>query len=374
MTLPIDDFIGKRNSAKDQGDIQAAHDTLMRLGAKCSMTNTYHATIASDYLIESYTATRPGDPYRLFAFGEIVKNGKRRVITPEYAARFKVPHFKPPIKLGSHDDVTPAGGHIVGLEVRADGLWAVPEINDNGAKAIGEGHYRYHSPEVIWDDGGIELPDGKFLGGPLIVGDALLHTPHLGENSALYAVAEKEPSMTTDMVSVPLSWFDKLMGRGNTPAEPAPVTPEAQAAPAVDVEKFNALQAQAEQYKAEIENMKAQAARAERVDKFTAAVKATKAEITGLPELLADLSDEKAELILTRFRALSAQIDESALTAERGRTGAEVVHTPAQALDAVVNAKMQELKITYGAALDVVKAQNPELVRAYEMTGAGKGK
>jgi hypothetical protein len=107
------------------------------------------------YLIDDYVATKTGTGYRLFPFGVIYKNGKRREITPEFASQFKLPHFKPPIKLGSHDDPTPAGGHIVALEVRADGLYAIPEWNEKGEISNTDGAYRYHSPEVIWNDGAI---------------------------------------------------------------------------------------------------------------------------------------------------------------------------------------------------------------------------
>ena len=143
----------------------------------------------SDYLIDVFATVKPGVAYRLFPFGVIVKNGVKREITPEYARRFRLPHFKPPIKLGSHADTTPAGGFIVGLEVRDDGLYAIPEHTEQGAAVLADGSYRYHSPEVIWEGGGLENPaDGEEIAGPLIVGDALLHTPHLGEAAALYNV------------------------------------------------------------------------------------------------------------------------------------------------------------------------------------------
>ena len=81
------------------------------------------------FVNDKFVAVSPGEPYRLFPFGPIFKGGQRRDITPEFASKFKLPHFKPPIKLGSHDETTPAGGHIVGLEVRADGLYALTEMN-----------------------------------------------------------------------------------------------------------------------------------------------------------------------------------------------------------------------------------------------------
>ena len=113
------------------------------------------------YLLDNYVATKAGQAYRLFPFGKIVKNGKTREITPETASQFRLPHFKPAIKLGSHDDPTPAGGFIVALEVRDDGLYAIPEWNEVGDKAMQDGAYRYHSPEIIWGDGAIENPAGQ---------------------------------------------------------------------------------------------------------------------------------------------------------------------------------------------------------------------
>src|SRR5512139_4007279 len=158
------------------------------------------------YLIDNYVTTNQGPAYRLFPFGVIYKNGKRREITPEYAAQFKLPHFRPAVKLGSHEDTTPAGGFIVALEVRDDGLYAVPEWNEKGETAMQDGAYRYHSPEVLWDDGAIENPaDGSLITGPLILGDALLHMPHLGEATALYSIEPITEEQKMENVTVPAS-------------------------------------------------------------------------------------------------------------------------------------------------------------------------
>ena len=136
---------------------------------------------------EKYVHTEAGEPFRIFPFGEIFKDGEMREVTSEMASSFTLPHFKPPIKLGSHVDTTPAGGHIMALEVRDDGLYAVPEYTEKGNKSIKEGDYRYNSPEIIWADKAIEDPEtGDWIPGPMIVGVALLHEPHLGEATALY--------------------------------------------------------------------------------------------------------------------------------------------------------------------------------------------
>ena len=92
--------------------------------------------------ILEFVNTKPGDPIRLFPFGKLFKNGKLIEFTKELAARFRLPHFKPPIKLGSHNDDQAAGGHITGLEVRDDGLYAHVELTDKGGEALVAGDFR----------------------------------------------------------------------------------------------------------------------------------------------------------------------------------------------------------------------------------------
>jgi hypothetical protein len=368
MTSPTDQFAGKRHSSADQKDMQDLHDISVRQGAACMPANArYSASLAVDFLSgdEFKVSAKAGEPYLWMQYGPIWKDGKLHNVTPEYAQQFKLPPFKPPVKLGSHADDAPAGGHILKHELREDGIWVYPEYVPNGEKAVTEGHYKYHSPEVVWSGFMEDSHTGQKIEGPFIWGDALLHTPHLGESTALYSAKEQDMSET---VTVPVSWLDKFMGgwKKDAPLEQAasPIIPTP--APAVDVEKYNALQAEADKYKAEVENMKALAARSERVSKFSAEVAKTKAVPAGLPELLADLPDEKAELVLTQFRALSAQIEESKLTRNIGASGTETSASASDALHAVVTSTMAELKLnSYNDALEVVKTKTPELFSAY---------
>ena len=62
----------------------------------------------TEYAITELVTVRPGEPFRLLPFGRLVKGGRSWDITPEFARRFQLPHFKPPIKMGSHSDETPA--------------------------------------------------------------------------------------------------------------------------------------------------------------------------------------------------------------------------------------------------------------------------
>jgi hypothetical protein len=321
---------------------------------------------------DDYMALRPGDPFRLLPFGVLIKNGKRREITPEYAATFKLPHFKPPIKLGSHDDPTPAGGHILRLEVRADGLYAIPELNDKGAQAIADGAYRYQSPEVVWE-GELEDPTtGEPIKGPLIVGDALLHTPHLGEAAALYSI---EPftnggnTMPEDTINIPVTLWDKLKAAihiggaetivNNVAEPPAPVV-------IAETEEFKAAIAERDEFKAKYEAQQAESAKKARIDKYTAAVKETKAEQKA--ELLASMTDEQADWVVSQFKALSAQIAANdALTHAVGTENEnDLSADPEVSIDAQVKALAAEKKVNYGAALQMFAAAHPDLFQSKE--------
>lgn len=334
--------------------------------------------MSTEYVVTEFVTVAAGTPFRLLPFGTLVKNGRRREVTPELAARFQLPHFRPPIKLGSHADATPAGGHIVALEVRDDGLYAVPEFNSEGAAAMARGAYRYHSPEIVWD-GGLENPlTGVMQTGPLIVGDALLHTPHLGEAAALYAadISQGENRMTSENVTMPASLLDRLLsallGRQPDPAAPEPDTPPP--APAsepvalsavVAVDRFAALQAERDDLATQIAQMQAAAAAAARVDHFASELVGTSlAGDAELPALLAALPDAPATELTRRLKALAEQNRVAALTANVGHEGAAVTGDPTAQLDAAIRAKMTAEKVDYNTALVKVTAENPALITA----------
>ena len=331
-------------------------------GLFCSMDR-------SEYVITEFVTVAAGEPFRLLPFGRLVKNGKAREITADIAARFRLPHFRPPIKLGSHRDETPAGGHIVALEVREDGLYAVPEYNDEGAAALARGAYRYHSPEIVWE-GGLEDPQtGALQEGPLIIGDALLHTPHLGEAAALYTadITDGEMDMTTETVTVPVSWLDRLFGRNqDAPTPPAPQGEPPQAlTAAVDADRFAAIQAERDDLAARVARMEAEQQRAARVERFETELAETPlAEDAELPALLAGLPEETAADLLRRFKALAEQARVAALTADVGHEGQATTGDPVMALDAAVRSIMAKDGVDYNRALQRVTAEQPDLLKA----------
>jgi hypothetical protein len=319
----------------------------------------------STYLIDEYVATQPGEPYRLFPFGTIIKNGHKRDITPEYAASFKLPHFKPPIKRGSHEDTTPAGGHIVGLEVRIDGLYAIPEMNEQGAKALQEGAYRYHSPEVIWDDGGLENPQtGEIIPGPFIVGDALLHTPHLGEAAALYSIDPiKEKTMTDETVEIPKNFWEKFTAFFEQREPEVKIVPP---------EDYEAVKTERESFKAELDTLKAEKARVEtlaalkselRGERFCSAFAADEVADEAAA-MLAGMTDEQREWVKGKLAALAGQVEVSNLTEEKGSD--QPAPESAQELMGIeIKKAMDERKLSYQDAFRAVCLENPELANKY---------
>lgn len=322
--------------------------------------------------IDQYVRIEPGEPFRLFPFGTIVKGGDKREITPENAGSFVLPHFKPPIKRGSHDEDAPALGFISGLDVRADGIYAIPEYTEAGLEALANGEFRYQSPEIIWD-GVIQNADGgATIEGNIIMGAALLHTPALGEAAAFFEASVQSnhggESNMSDTVTMPASLLDKILGREPEPQDP----PQPQRGQEEDyaalveqakTEVREEYQAQVEEYEAKIERMEAERNLAGRVAHFAAELAETNLDgDEEAAELLADLEDEQAEAIVKRFKALSAQADKS-LEKDIGATGDGSGGDALQAFEAAVQNKMDEANMTRSQAYQAVIRENGDLYR-----------
>jgi Mu-like prophage I protein. len=339
----------------------------------------------AEKVIDTFVSTQPGQPYRLLPFGVIKRasGGPSRNFTPEMAARFKLPHFQPPIKLGSHEDATAAGGHITSLFVRnegnakTDGLWAVPVLTEKGAKSWGEGDYKYHSPEIIWEGGGLEdATTGTFIDGPLIVGDALLHVPALGEATALYTSQVKtgENMSEETMVQVPKGFLDQLMAFFKPTADPVKPEPQKPVEQPAVTDEYKAAVKERDDFKAKLETLEAERLHATRVtelaaelkktERFSATFKDEKAA-NDAAEKLAALPKESQEWVMQQLAALSKRIDYSKLTAELGSDATTAIADPRQAFAAAVDAKVKTGKISYTDAYVIVKDEAPELFAAY---------
>jgi hypothetical protein len=326
------------------------------------------------YLIDNFVATAPGEPYRLLPFGTITKAGKTHTIDRAMAERFRLPHFKPPIKLGSHDDVTPSGGSIVGLEVREDGLYAIPEFTAKGEQALVDGDYRYHSPEVLWEGTGIEdSTTGEIIRGPIIVGDALLHVPALGEQAALYSVNPlKEETMPEETVSVPKAIWDKFTAWLDKLTE-EPEATEIVIPPVTESDEFKAVLVERDQAKTELETLKAEAARKEQFTALVTQLQDTSkfgsmyVELKTAEEaagMLGGMSPEQREWCMRSFSAQAALINEGKVFGEIGSDGAGASSDPSVALDTAIRARMTEKSVDYNAALSMLQVEKPELFTA----------
>jgi hypothetical protein len=335
------------------------------------MTNPEYVYFAQ----EDYVKVKAGEPFRLLPLRTIYKQGKPRDVRA-MAGYFKLPPWDPAIKLGSHKESAPAGGHIKRIEVREDGIYAIPEFTEKGLRAMKDGDFKYQSPEVIWDDGFIEDDKtGNKIAGPFIVGAALHHMPHLGQDAALYSVGALDSdggATVTEMVTAPASLWDKafsFLGKAepNPPAEPEPTPVDISG---VEPEKFEALEQERNDLQAQLQQMEVEKQQAERVAYFAAEFKETvlddSAELHGL---LADIRDEPtAEALLVQFKALSGQIVESNLTSDIGSSGEEDL-APGEALNKAVLAKMEEAKVDYNAAMILVLGTNPELGEDFRIGG-----
>lgn len=325
------------------------------------------------FILDKFVATKAGDAYRLFPFGKITRGGTTRDITPEYAAQFKLPPFTPPIKLGSHDDVTPAGGHLVKLEVRADGLYGYPEFTEKGQKAMEEGDYRFHSPEVIWDDGALETSDGV-IAGPLIIGDALLHTPYLGNATAFYSTTtiEKENSMTQENVSISKSLLEQLLALLNI-GKPEQ-TPEPSPEPVEETAQFKATAKERDEFKAKLETLEADKVRKETMSALTAQLQNKEnygmvyVELKAADEaagVLSTMDETQREWVMRNFRAFITQIDETKLTGETGKEQATTTdEDPKLRFNALVIKLAEEKKINYVEAFELSKTVQADAFQA----------
>jgi phage I-like protein len=328
------------------------------------------------FLIDNFVTITAGDAIKLFPLKSIFKNGVER--TAELIAQLQLPHFQPVIKRGSHADDAPALGHIVGLEVRDGFLWGLPEWNDAGLQSIQDGEFRYLSPEVIWEGEMENSATGELINGPLVTGAALLHMPALGDAAALYAVGsisqpdpEGENNMSEDTVSLTVLERVRDMFRAEQqPGEPTKPVEEPQADDYAA--KIAAAEAEAEQYKAKVEAMEAEKVKAGRVSTFAAdfAESPAVAQDAELQELLAGLDDDVAGALATKFKALSAQIDESKLTGNVGGNEPPTGGDPEKAMYAAAEQIANDRKVPLHEAFNILAAEQPDLLNAAGYGGA----
>lgn len=171
-----------------------------------------------------------------------------------------------------------------------------------------------------------------------------------------------------DTVEVPISLWDKMTAMFTPPEKVEVVEP---LDPVVKVEDFEAMESERDDYKAKIDAMEADKEKAEKLSAIaaefdteeygTAYIELGNAEESA--EVLAGMSDEQRDWVMTNFKALSKQVDDSALLKEKGTTGAGIDEDDGVGqLNAVVQARAKEDKISYNEAVKLVSAEQPELV------------
>jgi hypothetical protein len=323
------------------------------------------------FLIDEF-ANDPLEAIRLFEFGDIYKDGVKREFTKEFAEKMILPHYKPAIKLGGHDDTLPGAGRIMGLEVRDDGLYGIPEFNPNGLEAINEKHYHYHSPEVIWD-GWMEDPKtGDPIEGPIIAGLALLHDPHLGESATLFTVEPynkpeikpEDNGMTTEKIEVPTGFFVKLndvLDKFSSKKEDEPNDEQR--------EEFAALEKQRDDYAAELTALKAEKEQAEArkaiKEKFNTDEHGEAFTEMGkddaVADMLAGMTEEQRDWTMKQLAGLSAQADPN-ITGELGDAGEPVDETPKGVLHSAVQEYASKNEMTYEQAFKAIQKDRHDLV------------
>lgn len=133
-----------------------------------------------------------GKPFRIFPIGTF-KRGERIIdLTAERLAQMKAnyeaqrPRWKIPIYAG-HPDTNldpPKLGNVSKLELQSDGLYATPELTDEGVQLISDGKYQYVSPGVIWsaykDEQGNEFDN-------VLDHIALTNRPFFGNQTAIFS-------------------------------------------------------------------------------------------------------------------------------------------------------------------------------------------
>ena len=130
-------------------------------------------------------------------------------------------------------------------------------------------------------------------------------------------------------------------------------------------EDYEAAKVQRDEYKTRLDAIEKESQHKALVEKYESELKETKADPT-LAELLAGIPEDTSAAIMKQFRALSEQINESALTQEKGTSG-EGVQDPKAQFNALVVKKSAESKINYNAAFEVVKVENADLfVQAFK--------
>ena len=159
---------------------------------------------------------------------------------------------------------------------------------------------------------------GDPIDGPLIVGLALLHDPHLGQSASLYSAVKpyernsdhnEVNKMTTEKVEVPVGLFEKIGDFLDNFSAKKEEEPEEQR------DDFEAIQAERDDYKSKFDALVAEQEKAKTLAEIRAKFNtdehgeafANLAEDETTAEMLAGMTEEQREWTLEKLGGLSAQ-------------------------------------------------------------------
>lgn len=225
-----------------------------------------------------------GKPFRIFPIKK-AKRGDREIdVTRERLAQMKEnyesdrPRWKIPIYAGHPTDTNPDPpklGNAASLELRDDGLYAVPEYTDEGKRSVSGGEYQYSSPGVLWSINGSFYTDDQGNEFDNVIDHiALTNRPYWGKDTMVFSsdpeVLEKnaEAGEIMERLTILEDRFQKLdekvsepnvenVTRSNTMSD---ITPEAFAELQKTVEVLTAAQKEKEEkFAAELEAANKQA-------------------------------------------------------------------------------------------------------------------
>ena len=176
--------------------------------------------------------------------------------------------------------------------------------------------------------------------------------------------------MTVETVEVPKKWYEGLGDFFKKENGPDTETKEPEEKP----DEFTAVEKERDEFKSQLDTMKAKQEQAElftavkaefESDEFGAAFQGVGEEDEAI-KMLASLPEAERAWVLTQFKALSAQIDESKLTGEIGEDADPISDDPVIAYNAAIKAHQEEHKTSYQEAINAVNVEKPELGRAYD--------
>ena len=160
-----------------------------------------------------------GKPFRIFPIGEF-KRGERTIdLTKERLSEMKVnyeadrPRWKAPIYAGHPTDVQPDPpklGNVASLELKDDGLYAVPEYSEKGKELVDEESYQYVSPGILWKLSGASYTDEQGNEFDNVLDHvALTNRPFFGSRTAIFS-SDPRLMQSDDKLDFILSRLDTL--------------------------------------------------------------------------------------------------------------------------------------------------------------------